>query len=87
MSAITFSASFVRLARPGLPTKPSSARCARSLLALMHKQGPGAMGHEDALLLHCLFDRHKPHRWPLHGLTDRFGIECVALAALGMALT
>src|SRR3546814_12695882 len=31
-------------------------------------------------------DRHEPHRWALHGLADRFGIECVAFAALDIGL-
>ena len=50
--------------------------------ALAHKQGPGAMGHEDGLLLDRL-DRHEPHRRALNGFADRFGIERVALAASG----
>ena len=39
------------------------------------------MGHEDRLLLDRLC-RHEAHRATLHGLTDRLGIEGIALAAL-----
>ena len=53
--------------------------------ALAHEQGPGAMGHEDGLLLDRL-DRHEPHRRALNGFADRFGIERVALAALHLGL-
>src|SRR6516165_6250692 len=89
LSSVMISASWARPSRPVSATRPNSARWARSALiscvALTDEKIPRSMQHQQGLLI-GRFDRHEPHRWACHGLTDGGCIGSIIFRPFDIAL-